>query len=117
MISQDSRPTKAQFAAMSPQQRSLHTRPLAPDGQPYPRMTGAELKQLRTSLGFTPRDFAAKLKLRVAATSRAKRAAIGGAQIERWEEGNTKKYGQKAIVPGRIAYNALSLTAKATAEE
>ena len=103
MISQDPRPTKAQFAAMPHQQRALHTRPLAPDGQPYPTMTGSELKAFRETLGLSERALAIKLKIR---------GKTPETSIIRWEKGDTKKYGHKAIVPGSVAYKVLAMGAK-----
>ena len=100
MIDQDTRPTKAQFAAMAPQQRAAHLVPLDQDGNPFPRMSGSELQILRLSLGLSPHELAIKLALR---------GKNPGSTITRWESGDTKKYGVKAIVPGHVAAKVLAM--------
>jgi len=108
MSKNDPRPTKAQFAAMSAHEKRLHTRPLMPpvevDGEiqqlPYTTMTGAELARARQAANLTPDQLAHDLGLR--GKSRAK-------TILRWEAGDVKKHGHKAIVPGRVAAHVISI--------
>jgi hypothetical protein len=63
-------------------------------------MTGAELKSIRQNLGLSPRAMALKLMIR---------GPRPEGSILRWEEGNTKKYAHKAVVPGHIALKALAM--------
>ena len=111
MSKHDTRPSKAQFVAMSSLQRREVVKPLAPaveiDGEPkqlpFTTMTGAELRRAREAAGKTPEQLAKDLKLK------GHRPAL---KVLRWEEGNVKKFGHKAIVPGRVAAHVLALGQK-----
>lgn len=96
---------------MSAQERRVHTTPLMPpveiDGEiqqlPYSTMTGEEFARARVASGLSADELAQHLNLR--GKGRAKK-------ILRWEEGDIKKYGHKAIVPGRVAAHIIAMGAE-----
>lgn len=119
----DPRPTKAQFAALSPTERATHMKPLAPavrdedgelllkDGKPtqdtYPTMTGIELRNHRVALGLTEKDLAAKLGLRGKTPLHS-----AGHRVALWEKGNPQnleRLKKLTTVPGPIALKVLAL--------